>query len=392
MPSTISRLKSTDSLSQWASKTNQLIDSVEGFLSSSGSISSGYSTNYIAAYSGSSWNGYLSGGDLTALISGASINFTITPAAITSKSAITTVDTANDYLLIYQNSSTLVKKIAAQYISHPDGSDTYVQYNNSGAFGSAAGFTFASGVLSIPTGLSVNTNNLYVAGGKVGIGNTSPTTVLDVTGNINTSTGYYIAGTNVINSTTLGVNILTSSLTTVGTLISLLVSTTLGVTGAATFSSSIQTASLSVTGAATVGTTLGVTGAATFSSSIQTASLSVTSAATVGTTLSVTGAATFTSNVTVSGVLKGNQNVVTAAVGNNTLVSNTVYNIGSTGVMTLPTPGSTGIYVGFRPQDSTIKNYSIAGSTGIMGVASPLVVDSAVPFDLVYTGLGWVLG
>ena len=363
MPSTISRLKSTDSLSQWASKTNQLIDSVEGFLSSSGSISSGYSTNYIAAYSGSSWNGYLSGGDLTALISGASINFTITPAAITSKSAITTVDTANDYLLIYQNSSTLVKKIAAQYISHPDGSDTYVQYNNSGAFGSAAGFTFASGVLSIPTGLSVNTNNLYVAGGKVGIGNTSPTTVLDVTGNINTSTGYYIAGTNVINSTTLGVNILTSSLTTVGTLISLLVSTTLGVTGAATFSSSIQTASLSVTGAATVGTTLGVT-----------------------------GAATFTSNVTVSGVLKGNQNVVTAAVGNNTLVSNTVYNIGSTGVMTLPTPGSTGIYVGFRPQDSTIKNYSIAGSTGIMGVASPLVVDSAVPFDLVYTGLGWVLG
>ena len=59
--------------------------------------------------------------------------------------------------------------------------------------------------------------------------------------------------------------------------------------------------------------------------------------------------------------------------------------------MTLPTPGSTGVFVGFRPKDSTINNYSVTGSTGIMGVAPPLVVDKASPFDLVYTGSGWVL-
>ena len=361
MPST-SRLKSSDSLAQWAQKTNQLADQVDVISATSGSIGgSGYTSGQIAAY-GTSWINYTPGADLSSAISGGNINFTITPAAFTNKSAITSVDAANDYLLIYQNSSGLVKKVNPQYIATPGGSTTFVQFNNAGAFGGATGFTFSAGVLSVPTGLTINTNNLYVAGGKVGIGNTSPTTVLDVTGNINTSTGYYIAGTNVINSTTLGVNILTSSLTTVGTLNSLAVLTTLGVDGAATFSTSILTPVLNVT-----------------------------STATVGTTLSVTGAATFASNVTVSGVLKGNQNLVAAAVGNNTLLANTIYNIGSTGVMTLPTPGSTGVFVGFRPNNSTINNYSVTGSTGIMGVAPPLVVDSASPFDLVYTGLGWVL-
>jgi len=356
MPST-SRLKSSDSLAQWAQKTNQLADQVDVISATSGSIGgSGYTSGQIAAY-GTSWINYTPGADLSSAISGGNINFTITPAAFTNKSAITSVDAANDYLLIYQNSSGLVKKVNPQYIATPGGSTTFVQFNNAGAFGGSTGFTFSAGVLSVPTGLTINTNNLYVAGGKVGIGNVIPAQPLDVTGNIATSTAYYVGGNSVLSATTLGSGILNSGLTSVGTL------SALTVTGAGVFNSTLASASLSTTGAATVGTTLGVTGAATFSSS-----------------------------VIVSGILTGNQNVVTAAVGNNTLVANTIYNIGSTGVMTLPTPGSTGVFVGFRPKDSTINNYSVTGSTGIMGVAPPLVVDKASPFDLVYTGLGWVLG
>lgn len=355
MPST-SRLKSSDSLAQWAQKTNQLVDRVDVISSTSGSIGgTGYTSGQIAAY-GTSWINYTPGADLSSAISGGNINFTLTPAAFTNKTAITSVDAANDFLLIYQNSSGLVKKVNPQYIATPGGSTTFVQFNNAGAFGGSTGFTFSAGVLTVPTGLNINTNNLYVAGGMVGIGNVIPAQPLDVTGNIATSTAYYVGGNSVLSATTLGAGVVNSGLTSVGTL------STLTVSGAGVFNSSIQSASLSVTGAATVGTTLGVTGAATFSSS-----------------------------VIVSGILTGNQNVVAAAVGNNTLVANTIYNIGSTGVMTLPTPGSTGVFVGFRPKDSTINNYSVTGSTGIMGVAPPLVVDKASPFDLVYTGSGWVL-
>ena len=355
MPST-SRLKSSDSLAQWAQKTNQLADRVDTISATSGSIGgTGYTSGQIAAY-GTSWINYTPGADLSSAISGGNINFTLTPAAFTNKTAITSVDAANDFLLIYQNSSGLVKKVNPQYIATPGGSTTFVQFNNAGAFGGSTGFTFSAGVLTVPTGLNINTNNLYVAGGMVGIGNVIPAQPLDVTGNIATSTAYYVGGNSVLSATTLGAGVVNSGLTSVGTL------STLTVSGAGVFNSSIQSASLSVTGAATVGTTLGVTGAATFSSS-----------------------------VIVSGILTGNQNVVAAAVGNNTLVANTIYNIGSTGVMTLPTPGSTGVFVGFRPKDSTINNYSVTGSTGIMGVAPPLVVDKASPFDLVYTGSGWVL-
>ena len=368
MPST-SRLKSSDSLAQWAQKTNQLADQVDVISATSGSIGgSGYTSGQIAAY-GTSWINYTPGADLSSAISGGNINFTITPAAFTNKSEITApVIAANDYLLIYEASSTSVKKVHPQYIATPGGSTTFVQFNNAGAFGGSTGFTFSAGVLTVPTGLTINTNNLYVAGGKVGIGNVIPAQPLDVTGNITTSTAYYVGGNSVLSATTLGAGILNSGLTSVGTLSALTVS------GAGVFNSTLASASLGVTGAVTVGTTLGVTGVTTLSSS-----------------LGVTGAATFSSSVIVSGILTGNQNVVTAAVGNNTLLANTIYNIGSTGVMTLPTPGSTGVFVGFRPKDSTINNYSVTGSTGIMGVAPPLVVDKAAPFDLVYTGLGWVL-
>ena len=289
MPST-SRLKSSDSLAQWAQKTNQLADQVDTISATSGSIGgAGYTSGQIAAY-GTSWINYTPGADLSSAISGGNINFTLTPAAFTNKTAITSVDAANDYLLIYQNSSGLVKKVNPQYIATPGGSTTCVQFNNAGAFGGSTGFTFSAGVLTVPTGLTINTNNLYVAGGKVGIGNVIPIQPLDVTGNIATSTAYYVGGNSVLSATTLGGGVVGSGLTSVGTLSSLSVS------GAGVFNSSIQSASLIVTGAATVGTTLGVTGAVTLSSS-----LGVTGLVTVGTTLGVTGAATLSSTLGVTG-------------------------------------------------------------------------------------------
>ena len=64
-----------------------------------------------------------------------------------------------------------------------------------------------------------DTNDIYNDySGNVGIGITNPSSKLDVVGDINTSTDYNINGTQVLSSTTLGSNIINSSLTSVGTL------------------------------------------------------------------------------------------------------------------------------------------------------------------------------
>jgi ethanolamine utilization microcompartment shell protein EutS/uncharacterized SAM-dependent methyltransferase len=59
--------------------------------------------------------------------------------------------------------------------------------------------------------------------GRMGIGLTSPSELLDVSGNTNLTTGYVykIGGTEVLSSTTLGYGVVNSSLTSVGTLTSL---------------------------------------------------------------------------------------------------------------------------------------------------------------------------
>ena len=403
MPST-SRLKSSDSLAQWAQKTNQLADQVDVISATSGSIGgSGYTSGQIAAY-GTSWINYTPGADLSSAISGGNINFTITAAAFTNKNAIIVpVAPSSDYLLIYEASSTSVKKVNPQYIVTPGGNPTFVQFNNAGALGGATGFTFSAGVLTVPTGLTINTNNLYVAGGNVGIGNVIPVQPLDVTGNIATSTAYYVGGNSVLSATTLGASVVSSSLTSVGTLSTLTVSGspgTLSVSGAGVFNSSLASASLSVTGLVTVGTTLGVTGAATLSSTLGvtgaatlSSTLGVTGVTTLSSTLGVTGAATFSSSVTVTGVLRGRTNVTLQSTSLNPVVAQTTYIVTATGItLTLPASPTAGDRIGFQPASSSINSYTIArnGNT-IMGLSSDLTVDSAAPFDLVYTGSGWVL-
>jgi len=65
---------------------------------------------------------------------------------------------------------------------------------------------------------------IYQEDGMVGINTDSPSHMLDVLGNVNISGGYKIGGNDVLNASSLGASITTSSLTTLGTLGNLQVS------------------------------------------------------------------------------------------------------------------------------------------------------------------------
>ena len=80
--------------------------------------------------------------------------------------------------------------------------------------------------LDISGDLTVDTNTLHVnsISDRVGIKNTAPTYDLDVSGEINTTNLYRVAGVEVLSNDTLGSGIVNSSLTNVGTLSDLTVS------------------------------------------------------------------------------------------------------------------------------------------------------------------------
>ena len=82
--------------------------------------------------------------------------------------------------------------------------------------------------LNVTGNLAIDTNTLTVnsAANRVGIATTTPLHPLDVTGDINSSGNLRIAGTSVLSATALGSGVLTSSLTSVGTLGSLAVTNT----------------------------------------------------------------------------------------------------------------------------------------------------------------------
>ena len=142
---------------------------------------------------------------------------------IRSQTAITTVDTTNDMLLIFDATDSALKKVAPTNLGvggsgSPGGSDTQVQYNNGGSFGGATqliyddsnhrlgvGSTDAPDVTLDVSGdvnfdgaavfnessadkdfrveSNNNTHMFFVDGGanRIGIGNNSPQTVLDIT-------------------------------------------------------------------------------------------------------------------------------------------------------------------------------------------------------------------
>jgi hypothetical protein len=105
----------------------------------------------------------------------------------------------------------------------------------------------------------------------------------------------------------------------------------------------VATGALTVTGAATVSTTLGVTGATTLSSTVATGALTVTGAATVSTTLAVTGATTLTSG-TISTTPSGSTDIANKAYVDNvaqgldtkaSVVAGTTANITLSGTQTI---------------------------------------------------------
>jgi len=377
MPSTISRLKNTDSLGQWADKINALIGSLESFLATGGTFTSSASvtSSDLLVYD-AGWKNKTLIGEIvidTTFSSASQFKYKIEPTAISNRTAITSVEANADYLLIWDATDSALKKVNPQYIASPGGSAGQVQFNQGGTtFMGATGFTFNGTRLSVPT-LSVNTNTIYVdeVNGRVGIGNSTPAYTLDVTGNTNTSVAYLIGGTSVLSATTLGSGVVNSSLTSFGTI------TTLNA-GTGTFSGAITGLSLTV------------------SNAVSAATLSTSGNVGVGGTFGATGAATFSSSVAVTGVLTGRRNIIGITTGA-TAVAQTNYVIGATGLtVTLPASPTNGDVIGFIPANSSIINYTIArNGRYIMNVDENLTINVCTPFNLAYvatTGAtGWVL-
>jgi len=123
--------------------------------------------------------------------------------AVSSQTTITSVDTSNDYLLIFDATDTALKKVAPTNLgvgtASPGGSDTQVQFNDGSSFGGDSGLTFnkTSGLLTVAKGAVFNegshdsdfrvesnddANILFVNAGtnRIGIGTNTPTALLHI--------------------------------------------------------------------------------------------------------------------------------------------------------------------------------------------------------------------
>lgn len=372
MPSTISRLKSTDSLGQWADKVNLLIGSVENFLSSGGAFTSSNPTTSDQLVYDTGWKNKTLIGEVvidTSYSNATQFKYKVDPTFVSNRTPITSVDSASDYLLIWDATDSTLKKVKPQYIGGtPGGSAGQVQYNLGGStFIGATGFTFDGTRLSTPT-LSVDTNTIYVdeVNNKVGFGNSNPGHTIDVTGSINASLNYRIGGAIVLSSSSLGTGITSSSLTSLGT-ISALNAGTGSFSGAVTAlslttSNAVNAASAAISGNTTVGGTLATTGAATFSNNVDvTGTLGATGAVTFKSTLTTSGAVSIGSTLTSTGAatLNSTLNVAsTTGIGGNVGIGGT---LGATGAVTF---GSTFTVNG----SATMTNIGASGVVGFRHV------------------------
>lgn len=428
MANTVSRLKSTDSLAQWADKVNTLMDSVDSFTQTSGSITTtSPATKDLAVYN-SGWKNYALTGDITLNLSGSTLTTKIEDTFISGKTDLGAgVASASDYILIFDASEVSGSRIKKTLVSNIQttvsvaGSDKQIQFNDGGSFGGATGVIYTkgtntfkaygpvetgaitvSGTASVTGNLTVDTNVLYVdtTNNRIGVNNT-PSYPLDVTGVINTSSTYNINGNIVLSSTALGSGITSSSLTTIGTL------STLNVSGSASVNSLTVTNNIAVNGAATTSTfagNVGITGTLNVTGLI-TGSISG-NAGTVTNGVYTTGDQTIGGNKTFSNTISGNItgtasiNTPSASMstitGTQSVVAGGVYSINittSSQTLTLPTSPATGSKISFYPISSSITTYTIArgGTNTIMGLSENLVVDLKVPFDLLYNGTTWVL-
>jgi hypothetical protein len=145
------------------------------------------------------------------------------------------IDTSNNRVGILNTSPTYTLDVSGNtnlttgYTYKINGSDVLSSTSlGSGVTSSSLTSVGTLNNLTISGDLIVDTNTFRIdtSNNRVGILNTSPTYTLDVSGNTNLSSGYTykINGTDVLSSTSLGSGVISSSLTSVGTLNSLDVS------------------------------------------------------------------------------------------------------------------------------------------------------------------------
>ena len=369
MANTTSRLLNTDSLVQWAQKFNQLADQVDAISSASGSITGTFAANNITVYNGSTWSPYAVSNDLSLSLSSPNANFTLTATAITGKTAVTSTDFDNDYILIYNASAGALRKIKPKYTSFPAGTTNQVQFHGGATgFAGAAGFTYNSdnGVLNVDnitvgsTGFSVNSKYVSLGGNF----NTSGAYAITLNSTGTTSVTLPTGGTLLSTSTTSLPSVTSAAnLTSIGTLSSLTVSGGVILGGG---SLTVNSTSPTFSSAVTFNNTITGTNA-TFSGTFNTGTSAVGFGGNVGVggTLGATGAVTFGSTLDVSGTSTLTNIGATGVIGFRHVFTNGGLNIGSTGAAVGEIRASNGAYIGsdFGRGVQIVKSLTV-GATG----------------------------
>jgi len=261
------RLNARDNLSVWAEKTNSIINVVEEFIATSGSIvtQGTPNTSQIVVWDSNYTNKTLTGPITLGAQTATTVSFSVNNEIITDLTE-KPIASSNDYVMIFDSTGNALKKAKISSIQTSQaaaGSNTQVQYNQNGVFGASSGLTFnyTTNVLNIAGGLTVAPNKLVVdsTSSNVGIGQLNPSYKLDVSGDVNTTGSYRINGISVLTSTSLGSGIVSSNLQSVGTLTSLTVSGTTNIQGQTTISNTLFVNNINSTGTIS-GTTLSATG------------------------------------------------------------------------------------------------------------------------------------
>jgi hypothetical protein len=265
------------------------------------------------------------------------------------------------------------------------------------AIGVDSSGTMYSWIQSIENGIAGRDLALNPLGGNVGIGTATPGYRLDVSGDINVSSGsiYRINGTSVLSSTTLGSGVVTSSLTTVGTI------------GTGVWQGTVIAGQYGGTGVANTGRTITLGGNISTASSFTTLgshSLSLTVTAptsltlpTSGTLATLAGIETLTNKTiaagsnTITGLtnanLSGTAGITNANLANSSItIGSTAISLGGTsttlaGLTSVTSTTFVGTLSGSASTLTTSRTFALSGDV----ISSPVSFDGSGNVTLVTT-------